>query len=337
MEIADTTPAVAPAAAPTTDQAAQPEQGPDLTKMSGREVREYLEKQKAEKETANKKPAPTSADPKEKVSNDTKEPLKDSPKEPAKKHKVKVNGEELEVDEEELKRGYSHQKAANKLLQEAKAQKKQAEEFINMLKDKDRLFDVIKKLGHDPRKVTEEYLAAQLQDELLDPRERELKEARNKLKAYEDLERQKEEKIKFQREEELKEKYAKEYNDQFVTALKESGLPPTKQTVADMAKYIHRSAKIGFKMSASEAAQLVREDLETKVKRVIGDADGESLIKILGEETANKLRQWDTGRLKNPEQILRQMTPEEQGKPREIKRPANSRMSHKAWKEFNRG
>ncbi len=111
--------------------------------------------------------------------------VKDAAAEAMRKHKVKVDGQEIEVDEEELKRGYAHQKAANKKLQEGLRAKKQAEDFVKLLKTDP--LKVLKdpRIGHDVRKLAEEYLASQLEDELLDPREKELRTYKEKLKTYE--------------------------------------------------------------------------------------------------------------------------------------------------------
>lgn len=294
----------------------------ELEKMSGTELRDYFESQKGKPQS---KP-----EPKKEVKTD---PIKEAAQEAARKFKVKIDGAELEVEEAELIRGYSHQKAANKILQQGTTARKQAEEFISMMKDPEKFYDTAKKLGHDPRKLAEEYLAKQLEDELLDPRDRELKETKAKLKQIEEMDRTQKEQMEAQRNEVLKKKYAKDYSDQFVAALQETNLPPTKAMVSEMAKYVSRAAKIGFKMTAVEAAQLVKEDVFQANQRLIGDADGETLIKLLGDQVANKVRKYDTDRLRNPERDLR--TPTEQ--PETRKRSASGkRMTSKEWREYNR-
>lgn len=261
-------------------------------------------------------------------------PAKEAAAEALRKFKLKVDGQEVEVDEEELKRGYTHQKAANKKLQEGLKAKKQAEEFISMMKDKGKLFDAIKKLGHDPRALSEEFLASQLEEEMLDPREKELRDAKNRLKAYEELEKKQKEAIQKQREEELRKKYSEDYTTQFVEALKTTGLPPTKPMVAEMAKYIARSAKIGFEMTAQEAAKLVKEDLELAYRNLYGEADAETLVKLLGDQGLQKIRSFDTQRLKDPNQHLQ--TPKEQGEVNRQRRENVKRMTPQEWRAFNR-
>jgi hypothetical protein len=258
--------------------------------------------------------------------------VKDAAAEVMRKHKVKVDGAELEVDEDELKRGYSHQKAASKLMQEAQRSRKQAETFISMMKDKGKLFEAIQQLGHDPRKLAEEYLAAQLEEEVMDPKDRELKTLRSKLEREEQTKAEAEKERLGKINAALTAKYAKEYETQFIEALKTTQLPPTKETVAQIAGYIKRAAEIKIKMTPEEAALLVKDDLQRSVTSVISQTDGDTLIKLLGEETANKIRKWDTSRAKDPNQGLKNT---DHANPKREKREVK-RMSHAEWREYNR-
>lgn len=323
------------------DQSAQP----DFSKMTGAEAKAWVEAQKAAKEGSKQQPPVASKQAPKPDSQKTapeanKEAISDAAKEAIRKLKIKHdNGNEEEIDEQEIIKIYKerkgHQRAANKELQEGKALRKQAEEFINMMKDKGKLFEAIKKLGHDPRGLAEEYLAAQLQEELMDPREKEFRDAKLKLQQYEELERKQQQEIEKRRLDELKAKYAKDYETQFIEALKGSQLPQTKAMVAEMAKYISRSAKIGFKMSPQEAASLVKEDIERATKSLYGNSDGETLLRLLGDDVANKMLQARGSKVKSPESHL--TTPKDQDfTPRERGGAPNKRMSAKEWREFNR-
>ena len=258
----------------------------------------------------------------------------------AEKRKLKIDDEE--VDEEEVLSVYksrkSHQQAANKELQEGKAARKQAEEFVSMMKNPAKLMEVIQKLGHDPRKLAEEYLVQQLEEEGMDPRDKELRDAKARIKAIDDMEKQKQEAMAKHRDEQLKAKYAQDYTQQFVSALQESGLPPTKPMVAEMARYIQISAKEGFKMTAKEAALLVKEDVQLAHARLIGDSDGETLMKLLGEEVANKVRKYDMAKLKDPNSGLNTPTVQTRRERAtgDVNKPANQAEQRKNWKNFNR-
>ncbi len=251
------------------------------------------------------------------------------------KYKVKVMGEEREVDEKELIRGYSHQQAANKAMQEGLKSKKQAEEFISMLKDEGRLFEVLEKIGHNPRTLAEKYLAAQIEEELMDPKDRELKMTKAQIEAYKKKEQDEIERQEHAKMQEISSKYAKEYTEQFTKALEEEKLPAKKETIQDMARYIKRATEIGFKMTPQEAAKLVKEDNINKIRHLTQGLSGEQIVQLYGEDVANNLRKWDTSRVKTPEQNLK--TPAQQAdreyKPRQ--KPLK-RMSAQEWREFNR-
>lgn len=305
---------------------------PDFSKMTGEEAKAWVEAQKAKQ--ASNKVAPRDkymAAESKKESNAVKEAAAEA------KRKLKIGDEE--VDEEEVLKIYKsrkeHQRAANAELQKAIAARKQNEEFLKMMKDPEKFFEIAAKMGHDPRDLAEKHLVKQLQDELMDPREKELRDAKNKLKEYEDLERRQKEEQERKMHETLKAKYAQEYNEQFISALKESGLPATKPMVAEMAKYISRSAKIGFKMTASEAAQLVMEDVKQAQAALIGNADGETLLKLLGPDLANKIRDADLKKLKSPEQVLK--TPQIQGESNRERKTDGKRMTPQEWRKHKLG
>lgn len=304
---------------------------PDFSKMSGREATEYLAKQKE----AQAKKAPVSKDPY--LADKPKASTQEAVKEAAAEAKRRLKIDEEEVDEDEVIKIYkerrTHQQHASRQLEEGRRARKQAEEFVQLMRDPEKAFDALKKLGHDTRALAEKYLVAQLEDEMMDPRDKELKQTKLKLKAIEDMENEKKRQVEAERVQVLKEKFAKDYTSQFTEALNQTSIPATKGTVAEMAKYIARSAELGFQMTALEAAQLVKEDLLQAQQRLIGDTDGEMLIKLLGEDVANKIRKWDTSRLKTTEN--HRVSPADQGERRERKAP-HKRMTPKEWREFNR-
>lgn len=253
------------------------------------------------------------------------------------KLKVKTpEGTEQEVDEAEVLKVYmdrkKHQSVASRELNEGRALRKQNEELIAMLKDEQKLKDVLRKLGHDPRKLSEKILSEHLEEELLDPKDKELRDAKRRLEEYEAREKQKAEDARKAQEQALAKKYMQQYETEFVEALKVSDLPTNKETVAKMAQYIHRAAKIKYKMTPIEAAKLVEEDIRLAHQKVIKDADGEMLLKLLGEDVANKIRKYDTSKLKNPESVL--STPDSQGR---RERAEAKRMSGKEWQLHKRG
>ena len=138
----------------------------------------------------------------------------DTNRESPKKYKVKIDGEELEVDEEELLRGYQTKKAADKRFQEGAMARKQAEEFVRLLKEDP--FKVLSnpQIGHDVRQLAEEFLASQLEEEMLSDEERERREMKRKLQEYEESEKKKKQEQEELQKKELKQRYAQDYQNQ---------------------------------------------------------------------------------------------------------------------------
>jgi hypothetical protein len=255
-------------------------------------------------------------------------------REEIRKFKVKVKGQEVEVDENELKRGYSHQQAANKEMQEAKQMKAEVRSLIESLKDENKLMEAVRQLGHDPRGLSEKYLASIIEDELLDPKEREFRQTKQKLQQYEEGERRQKEAEQQRIHKEMERKFSQDYTKQFTDVLDKSDLPVTKETIGKMAFYIKKAAEIDkYAMSAEEAAMLVKEDFQKTYRSVVASADGEKLLKLLGEDVAAKIRKYDTSKVKDPAQFLK--TPENQQlhdrKPR-----SNKPLTQKEWRDFNR-
>ena len=93
-----------------------------------------------------------------------------------KKLKLKVDGEEIEDeidfnDEEGLKRKLQLSYAAKKRMEEAKAAKAKAFEIIKAFEEDPA--NVFKKLGPKGREAAERFLLEQLQEEAMDPKDKE--------------------------------------------------------------------------------------------------------------------------------------------------------------------
>jgi hypothetical protein len=248
-----------------------------------------------------------------------------------KKYSVVVDGEKIEVTEEELLKGYQTRKASDKRFMEAAKEKKQAETFLRLLKENP--LEVLKHpaLGHDLRKLAEEYIYQELQKESMDPKERELLEYKEKIRKYEDQERKTKEDMEAKDREELKTKFAQDYHKDIIQALDKSGLPKSATTVKKMAFYLHQAAKRGYKVGAADVVDLVREDYTRELRDLYGSADGESLLSMLGEDVAAKIRNYDLKKVKgsfpvNPLGRDKQTAPKEE-------RTRKKEISKDEWKE----
>lgn len=232
-----------------------------------------------------------------------------------KKFKVKVDGQESEVEESELIAGYQTRKASAKHMEEAAAMRKQSEQFIAMLKK-----DPIKilshpALGHDLRKLAEEYLGGVLEDELLDPTARELKQLKRQMQEAEEKTKAEKEDADGRIQEELRGRYTEHYNTAILKVLETSGLPKTSDTVKRMAYYLHQGLVHRMDLKPEDVVDLVREDYLITIKDLLGSAEAEKLVELLGADVVKKVRKVEVEKIKNnPMDKVR--TPEKQGSPR---------------------
>lgn len=111
------------------------------------------------------------------------EPKDEKPADPfrAAKHKVKIEGQELEVDYDELLKGYQLNKVVTQRSQEAAAARKEAQQQIDQLaqflqsakSDPQVALGLLSELGHDVDKLAEEVLWKKIQFEKMSPAEKE--------------------------------------------------------------------------------------------------------------------------------------------------------------------
>lgn len=213
--------------------------------------------------------------------------------------KVKVDNEELELDESEVINGYQRAKAANKRFEEAAKLKKQSEAFLEQLqKDPFKLL-ADPRLGVNAREAAEKYILEQLESEMLSPEEVAARKEKAELEQYRkdkdsEKKRQQEEKAN-----QVKQKYVEDYTKQFQGALEKVSIPKTPETIKRMAQYLQASIKNGYETPISEIAEMVREDYLNEQKSLISNLNGQDLIKYFGEDVAKKIRQTDLGRLQN--------------------------------------
>ena len=214
--------------------------------------------------------------------------------------KLKVKGKEIEVDEANYHAFAQKGAAATETWQEAAKMKRDAEAFVHRLKTNPREVLLDPSLGLDFRKIAEEYLWEQIQDEQLSPEEKATRSRDRELEKYRAAEKETESKAAEAKAKELHNHYAADYDRQITTALSKSGLPKTTGTVRRMTDYMLHDVRAGISRDPSEYIDQVRQDYIHDIQELFGQTDGDTLLKLLGDETGKKLRLADLKRLKSP-------------------------------------
>ncbi len=260
------------------------------------------------------------------------EGLKIDPKAPSaaeiKRWKLISDGVEEEVDENELIVRAQKGKAADKRMAEAAAQRKKLETVMGTLKEAPMGF-LEELLGaKQARELVEGHLYEKIQDETLTPEQRKTKE---ELSELERLRAEKAEYEKAAQDEKIKvleAHYEQEYARDIPAALTQVGLPTSPATVKKVAYYMWQGLERGVELKAADVVNLVKEDYMSDVRSLFGASDGESLLQMLGEDVAGKIRKADLARMKKEQSPVGTPT-----KGTSAERPKKKFMTMQEWKD----
>lgn len=216
----------------------------------------------------------------------------------AKRWKLKIDGKEEELDEKTVLTYAQKGKAADKRLEEATKKERMAQSFLDAIR-KDPLGVLTHQdIGFNFDEIAEKHLISKYQREQMSPEQRELLEARSKLEAYESEKKTYEQKVAEDRQHKADEAVALDLDKTFSQALKASGLPKTPVTVKRMAALMLKNLELGLDLAPDQVVELVREDMQVEIRELLSSADGEMLMKLLGDEPAKRLRQYDLARVR---------------------------------------
>ena len=212
--------------------------------------------------------------------------------------KLKVKGKEIEVDDAKYQEYAQKGAAATETWQEAARMKREAESFIHKLKNNPMEVLLDPNLGLDFRKIAEEYIWDQIQDEQLSPQEKAARDRDRELEKYKKADEERKGQEEARKKQELHAHYAADYDKQISSALSKSGLPKTTGTVRRMTDYMLHDVRAGISRDPSEYIEQVRQDYISDIQELFGQTDGDTLLKLMGDGTAKKLRESDLKRLK---------------------------------------
>jgi hypothetical protein len=215
------------------------------------------------------------------------------------KYKVTVNGQEKEVALQELQQAYSLAEGSRQKLQDAAAYRKQAEDFIGMLRKDPRSILMNPKLGIDFDSLAREHMIQRSKEAVMTPEQKAAWQAQEELKVYKQKEQEQKAAIQHQEIAKLTEDWTNHYKQTIPAALKTAGVPQNDRSVARIAYYIAQGKERGQNLSPEQVAPLVKQDFMDDIQALFGASDGDTLLSLLGEDTAKKLRQSDVKRLKS--------------------------------------
>lgn len=217
------------------------------------------------------------------------------------KLKIKIDGEFVEVDEDEVVRDYGKGKAADKKFQEAAALRKEAISFIEALKRDPVSVLTNPKLGINLREIAETHLLQILEDEMMDPKDKEIRDLKRDKEKRDKDEQARKERQEAEELEAYTQKAREEYERSFQECLASSGLPKTPHTVKRLAYYMSKGLERGLNLQPSDVVHKVKAEYLEEQKSLFSDLDGENLLQLLGDDLAKKIRKYDTSRVIRPQ------------------------------------
>jgi hypothetical protein len=205
----------------------------------------------------------------------------------ARMYKVNVDGQESEVNEAELLRGYSHNKAAEKKMQEAANSRKEAETVLRMFKENPK--EAFKIMGADARAFAEMVINDELAESMLSPEQKQLRDYKRELEQYQSNDKQAKEEYEKQQHDEAMSQYTEQIQSQITTALGSAGLPNTERTVGRMAHYMQAALAAGYEnVTAQDVIEHVRNDYISDFKSFMGGMTEDQIEMFLGADVMRK-------------------------------------------------
>lgn len=308
--------------APITEHEIPDEDWSDVPDHIVAERKAEREKERVKKEKAKEKAKEKSSAQSDKSSDTTSDKQKESQEKDSaqsdkssaqpEKKKLKIKGQELEVDEakyhEYAQKGY----ASTVTWQEAARMKKDADDRTLRLKSDP--LGVLDELGVDIDKIAEERVWDRIQKELDPVKYEENKRAAEKDKkaqAFDEIQTKAEREESERKQSENRARYAQELDKKIGDTLKVAKLPRSPRAAQRVVDYIEAAVRQGYQPDFNEVAENVRQELsdETKIllessdphtiKEFLGpnvfkvlfeDADAEFVIETLGPRAVEKIR-----------------------------------------------
>jgi len=189
----------------------------------------------------------------------------------SRKHKTKIDGQELELDYDELVRGYGHSQAANKRMQEAAEIRKQAEarerklhEHIRSWKENPkRAFAALQELGIDVKSHAHDLVLEQMKLDMMSPEEKKAYENEQRLSEYEKRDELEAQRRKQAELEAMREQSATELEDQILKVLESNKDYPVDPAFLNRAlDYVQASLNVGENLPLEQAFKAAKRDFD---------------------------------------------------------------------------
>jgi hypothetical protein len=207
----------------------------------------------------------------------------------ARLYKVMVDGAEMEVDEAELLKGYSHGRTAAMKMEEAANSKKEAAELLRLMKSQPKSF--FEKLGMDYREFAAQIFNEDLIESTLTPEQKKLRDYERMFSEHQERERAAKEQYEREQLEIESARVAEELQGQMLGALNDVGIPSGhRESLYRMVTYMQRAVAAGYEnIDPKIVAAQVKKDFEADLRALTGINDIDQLEQMFGSDFIKKI------------------------------------------------
>lgn len=232
------------------------------------------------------------------VQKNTPENPQESPK---KLFKVKVDGQDFEVPEDELLKDYQLKQASQKRFQEAAAKEREAQAVMQAIENGDVKF-LEKKLGKEKTKeIFESYLIADLEEAELrekNPGEYRARQLEAENKALKQAQEAEKKALEEQKRQETLQKIHQELDQEVHDALSGLGKKPTPRlAVRVVDEMIARLEAKSQKISAKDASHIAIKGIHEDIKEYLPGLEVSDLLQVIPPEVIDRIRRHEVERV----------------------------------------
>ncbi len=241
--------------------------------------------------------------------------------------KVKVNGKEEVLTVKEAIEQAQRAKGYGEKMREAAEIRKAQEAFHRALQaDPMKVIEhIAKERGLDLDEIAEKRLEAKLRQMEMTPEQRELETLKTQKAQWEAEQKQRAEYAKHLQQQEIAKKAKEAIDKELGEAFESAGLPKHEFYQQHIAHEMFMAAKRGEQLTAKEAAAKVKERTRGSFQEFLKAQDAAAIREFIGEEIAEKLRQFEvqrvTGKGPSPLPNSNERPPESTGASRTQRQP----------------
>jgi hypothetical protein len=199
--------------------------------------------------------------------------------------KVKIDGIESEVTEEELVKNYQLEQASRKRLEESSKQLKTLTEALKV--GRENPAELLAWLGIDMKQFLTSQVKHQLEEAKLSPEQKELRDLRKLKQEQETRSQLEKEKLAQERQQQEFSGVAQKLENEILDALAEK--KASKALISDVARIMLSGLDSGKPITAQEAVKLALKDTSSRLQAVLDESD-EEFFDNLSPQAQEKLR-----------------------------------------------